>query len=245
VSVPDQLSYTPILMSRAWISVGQGKHAEALKDLEEIGRRETRSGTAYFSWNADAAIVLSALGDRTAARRHAEAGVVRARRWGAPGSVGRALRAQGIAVGGAAGIELLTEASELLRGSTAQLERLHVLVDLGAALRRARKRVQAREPLREALELSRRHGALALARRAHDELVATGEKLAPLTLIGPRSLTPSERRIAELAATGQTNREIAQTLFLSIKTVESHLRGAYRKLDVTSREQLGEALRGS
>jgi DNA-binding CsgD family transcriptional regulator len=241
-AVPDELSYTPILLSRAWISIGQGKHADALRDLEEIGRRETRSGTAYFSWNADMAIVLSALGKPAAARPHAEAGLARARRWGASAAIGRALRAQAITIGGEAGIELLREASELLRGSPTQLERLHVLVDLGVALRRARHRTQAREPLREALQLARRGGALALARRAHEELAATGEKLPPLSLVGPRSLTPSERRIAELAAAGLTNREIAQTLFVSIKTVESHLRGAYRKLDVTSREQLGPAL---
>ncbi|MGB8876034.1 MAG: helix-turn-helix transcriptional regulator, partial [Solirubrobacteraceae bacterium] len=59
---------------------------------------------------------------------------------------------------------------------------------------------------------------------------------------GPESLTPSERRIAELAATGQSNREIAQALFVTPKTVEYHLRNTYRKLDIQNRQELAEAL---
>jgi DNA-binding CsgD family transcriptional regulator len=102
----------------------------------------------------------------------------------------------------------------------------------------------ARLPTRRTLDLARRGGALAIARRAHEELAATGEKLRPLVAVGVESLTPSERRIAGLAAEGLTNREIAQTLFLSVKTVESHLRAAYRKLDVRSREELPRALEG-
>jgi DNA-binding CsgD family transcriptional regulator len=125
------------------------------------------------------------------------------------------------------------------------LEYMRALTDFGATLRRGGRRADAREPLRNALELARRNGALAIARRAHEELEATGEKLGPLIAVGVESLTPSERRIAKLAAEGLTNREIAQTLFLSVKTVESHLGGTYRKLDVRSREDLPRALEGA
>jgi DNA-binding NarL/FixJ family response regulator len=130
----------------------------------------------------------------------------------------------------------------MLERSPARLEHAKALTDLGAALRRANRRADAREPLRAALELARRGGALATARRAHEELAATGERLGRFAPVGVESLTPSERRIAGLAADGLTNRQIAQTLFLSVKTVESHLRGTYRKLDIGSRRELGTAL---
>ena len=81
-----------------------------------------------------------------------------------------------------------------------------------------------------------------IAGRLHDELEATGEKLRPLLGYGVESLTPSERRVAELAADGLSNRDIAQTLFLTVKTVEMHLSRAYRKLDISSRRELRGAL---
>jgi DNA-binding CsgD family transcriptional regulator len=242
VEVPDQMSSTPILYCRAMVALGEGKHERALEDLMEIGRREARSETSYFLWDSDAALVHAALGERDEAVRLAEQGLERARRWGTPGSVGHATRALGLVTGGDDGIEMLRAAVALLEESQAGLEYMRALTDLGSALRRAGRRADAREPLRKALELARRSGALAIAGRAHEELEATGEKLGPLIAVGVESLTPSERRIARLAADGLTNREIAQTLFLSVKTVESHLRGAYRKLDVSSRDELPRAL---
>ncbi len=244
VHVPDHMSFTPILLCRAMVELGQGKHRRALEDLTEIGRREARSETSFFLWDSDAAVVLASLGERDEAMRLAKAGLERARRWGTAGSLGHATRSLGLVMGGRDGIEHLREAVQLLEGSPAGLEYMRALTDLGAALRRAGRRADARGLLREAVELARRRGALAIARRAHEELAATGEKLRPLVVVGVESLTPSERRIAGLAAEGLTNREIAQTLFLSVKTVESHLRGAYRKLDVRSREELPHALEG-
>jgi DNA-binding CsgD family transcriptional regulator len=243
VEVPDHMSFTPILLSRAMVEMGQGNRHRALDDLMEIRRREARSETSYFLWDSDAAVVLASLGERDEeALRFAEAGLQRARRWGTAGSLGHATRSLGLAVGGRDGIEHLRRAVGLLAESQSGLEYMRTLTDLGAALRRAGHRVDAREPLRKARELARRRGALAIAKRAHEELAATGEKLGPLIAVGVESLTPSERRIAGMAAGGLTNREIAQTLFLSVKTVESHLRGAYRKLDVSSREDLPRAL---
>ena len=120
--------------------------------------------------------------------------------------------------------------------------RAEALVDLGAALRRDRRRVDARPPLREALELARRCGAAGLAKVAFDELAATGERVRHYTPIGVESLTPSQRRVAEMAASGMTNRQIAQTLFLTVKTIETHLAAAYDKLGIRSRQQLLAAL---
>ena len=162
--------------------------------------------------------------------------------WGTAAPAAALLRARGLIAGGDEGLALLGEAVEMLEGSEAGLERLHALVDYGAALRRAARRADARKPLREALAAARRGGALALARRASDELAATGERVRPPAAGGLESLTPSERRVAAMAAEGQSNREIAQALFLTVKTVETHLSNAYRKLDIRSRHELGEAL---
>jgi DNA-binding CsgD family transcriptional regulator len=240
--VPDQLSWTSVLYCRSQLKFARGRTEGALEDLREIARRETRSETSFFPWESDLAVVLASLGESEEASGLAERGLLSARRWGAAGRIGHARRALGLTVGGGAGLEHLREAVGLLETSPARLEYMYALVDLGAALRRAGRRADAREPLREALELARPRGALAIARRAHEELEATGEKLRPLLVAGVESLTPSERRTAGLAAEGLTNREIAQTLFLSVKTVESHLRGAYRKLDIRSREELPRAL---
>jgi DNA-binding CsgD family transcriptional regulator len=81
-----------------------------------------------------------------------------------------------------------------------------------------------------------------LADRAHEELVATGARPRRLVLSGVDSLTPSERRIAAMAAEGLANREIAQALFVTLRTVEMHLSNAFRKLDISSRTQLPAAL---
>jgi DNA-binding CsgD family transcriptional regulator len=243
VQVPDHMSYTPILYCRAMLELGQGNPRRALEDLMEIGRRETRSETSFFLWDSDAAVVLASLGEREEAERLAHTGLERARRWGTAGSLGHATRSLGLVMGGSEGLEHMREALKLVETSESGLEHMRALTDFGAALRRGGRRADAREPLRKALELARRNGALAIAKRAHEELEATGEKLGPLIAVGVASLTPSERRIAKLAAEGLTNREIAQTLFLSVKTVESHLRGAYRKLDIRSREDLPHSLK--
>ena len=164
------------------------------------------------------------------------------RRWGTPGSIGTALATRGVVEGGDRGAELLREAVGLLERSPARLEHARALTDLGAMLRRGGHRRDAREPLRAGFELARRCGALPLAKRAHSELGATGEKLPRFVAIGVESLTPSERRIAEMAAKGLTNRQIAQELFLTVKTIETHLHAAYDKLDIRSRRELPDAL---
>ena len=136
----------------------------------------------------------------------------------------------------------MEEAVDVLQDSPACLARAHALGELGAALRRANHRSKARQPLREALELARRCGAIALARRTYDELQATGEKVLRYTPIGVESLTPSERRVADMAASGMTNRQIAQALFVTVKTIETHLSAAYDKLGIRTRHELRDAL---
>ena len=148
-------------------------------------------------------------------------------------------------MGGDAGLADLEESVELLRSSPAQLELAYSLVELGSALRRAGQRSAAREPLREGLALAQRCGAAALAEVAHQELIVSGARPRREVLAGPDALTPSERRVAELAASGMQNREIAQALFVTTKTVGTHLAHIYQKLGFSgqqARELLADRL---
>jgi DNA-binding CsgD family transcriptional regulator len=139
-------------------------------------------------------------------------------------------------------IAVLREAVSLLTTSGAPIERARAHADLGAALRRAGRPVEAREPLRVAVDLAHRFGAVALEEHALAELRATGARPRRRAVTGPGALTRSERRIVELAAAGRLNREIAEALVVTLATVEYHLRNAYRKLDISSRKQLPQAL---
>ncbi len=155
---------------------------------------------------------------------------------------GAALRALGVLRGGEEGIATLRESVTVLRDSTAALEPARSLAELGAALRRANRRGEAREHLREAADLAQRCGAERLEERVREELRIAGARPRRRALSGAASLTPGERRVAAAAAGGVTNREIAQDLFISLRTVEMHLTNAYRKLDISSRSELAEAL---
>ena len=165
-----------------------------------------------------------------------------ARAFGAPRALGVALRAAGLVAGGPRGQALLGEAIEVLAGPDTRLEHARAQADLGALLRRRNQRVEARQLLRQAVDTAHRLGAEPLALRAETELRATGAKPRRVLLSGLEALTASERRIAELAAEGLTNREIAQTLFVTARTVEGHLTNVFTKLDVTARTDLPAAL---
>jgi DNA-binding CsgD family transcriptional regulator len=164
-----------------------------------------------------------------------------ARGWGSPGTVGRSQRVLGTILGGD-GIEQLEEACARLEHTPARLEHAKALAALGAALRRARRPTEAREPLRRALELADVCGAQPLAEGVRAEIYATGARPRRTALRGVLALTASERRVVDLAAEGQTNRDIAQTLYVTPKTVEVHLSNAYRKLGIGSRRELARAL---
>lgn len=244
---PAMVVLQPVLFERGRLHLAQGRHELAALDFLELQRRREHAGVEaipLMQAGPYAARALLALGDRERALELAETDLAHARRWGAPAAVARALRAVGLAVGGTEGLTLLEEAATLLEESPARLLHAHGLADLGAARRRANQRAAARAPLRKALEIARRCGATALAKHVHDELQATGEKARSYVPIGVEALTPSERRVAELAASGMTNRQIAQTLFLTVKTIETHLSAAYDKLGIRTRRALPGALSG-
>jgi DNA-binding CsgD family transcriptional regulator len=243
--LPELLHLTFVLDSRARLRLAQGRAREALDDLYECARLlegwKIRS-PGRSPWRAGAALALLSLGERDEAISLAQEEAELARRFEVPRELGIALVANGLAAGDERGIELLAEAVEVLERSPAALEQARALTALGAALRRSGQRSNAREPLRRALELAHRCGATALAERAHAELLATGARPRRAALSGLDALTASERRVAEMAAEGLTNREIAQALFVTEKTVEWHLGQAYRKLEIHSRSELPRAL---
>ncbi len=199
---------------------------------------------ALIAWRSPAALALLELGERAEAQRLAAEELELARRWGAPRALGVALRTAGLVAGDKPGLALLDEAVEVLSDTPASLEHAKARTALGAALRRAGQRVQAREHLRRAVVLATICGATGLVERTETELLATGARPRRVALSGVESLTPSERRVAELAAQGPTNREIAQALFVTQRTVEVHLTSVFRKLEISSRSQLPGALAG-
>ena len=221
--------------------------AEGLDDFLAVGTLLTRATITcpgYLPWRSEAALAQLALGDHESAERLAEEELQLARAFGAPRALGVALRAAGVVAGGDRGASLLREAIDAFDRGDARLERARALADLGAMLRRRNRRTEARELLREALDAAHRAGARPLADYAETELRATGARPRRVVLTGLDSLTASERRIVELASQGLSNREIAQTLFITARTVEGHLTSVFRKLRVQSRDELPAALAG-
>jgi DNA-binding CsgD family transcriptional regulator len=195
-------------------------------------------------WRARAAVAAARLGRVDQAEALLEESLRRARRFGAPRPIGVTLLAAGQVRRRRAGLEALEEAVEVLADSPARLEYARALVFHGAALRRAGRAGPARERLLAGLDLAASLGAAPLAERAREELRAAGARPRRERLSGAASLTPAQLRVAELAVQGLSNREIAEALFVSRRTVETHLTQAYRKLDIASRAELEEALRG-
>jgi DNA-binding NarL/FixJ family response regulator len=186
--------------------------------------------------------VLALAGDRTEARRLADAQLDLARAAQLPRVIGNALRDAAAVAAADARLPLLEEAVELLRPGSAALDLARALVDHGTALRQAGRRAEAREPLRQSLDLAHRAGAKPLIERAHAELVAAGARPRRHAATGLDALTASERRVATLAADGLTNREIAERLFVTQRTVETHLQHAFHKLNVHRRDDLPAAI---
>jgi DNA-binding CsgD family transcriptional regulator len=241
----DQLHLVHFRLSRGRLRIETGSPGRGVEELLQVGEtarlfpHDNPSGVPWRGWAAEG---LRRLDRNDEARVLAEEELALARRWGDPRAIGASLRVLGLVEGGEAGIGLLREAVGVLAASEARLEHAHALVDLGAALRRANQRAEAREQLRDGVDLARRVGALGLAERANEEIAATGARPRKVLQTGLDALTASERRVAQLAAEGMSNKEIAQTLFVTIKTVEMHLSHTYRKLEISSRAQLDKAL---
>ena len=233
-----------LLDSRARVALERGDAGTALATFLRCGELadEARiTNPSVLAWRSGAAQAAARAGEADRARELAETELRLALDFGTPRAIGIAERTLALVADDDPG-ERLRHALGVLESSPARLEHARTLVELGAALRRGGHRREAREPLKEGMDLAHRCGAAAIAERARDELAAAGAKPRRIELTGVDSLTPSERRIAAMASEGLSNPQIAQALFLTRRTVEMHLTNAYRKLDISSREHLPAAL---
>lgn len=232
-------------MARGALRLAEHKPAEALQDFLECGQLLTAHGytnPGFADWRAGAVAAHVALGEVTAAAALATENLERARAFEAPGAIALALRMAARAATTEARLRYLAEAANLLANAPAMLERAHVLVEYGAELCRVGNKTAARTPLRHGLDIAAQFDAQPLVVTAQRELRLIGLRPRRPATTGPDSLTASELRVASLAAEGATNRQIAQTLFVTTRTVEVHLTNAYRKLAIQNRDQLGTAL---
>ena len=244
-AIPRGFPENMVLFARGRIAAAAGDLDAAAELLATCGRERLAWGErnpAACPWRSELALVRAHQGRRDEAERLAAEEVRLAREFGTARALGIALRAQALVRSGRARAAGLLEAAAVLADSPARLEHARILLDLGAEQRRSGRRRPARATLAQALDLAGACGAHALAERCRAELVTAGARPRRERLSGPESLTAGEWRVAELAAEGMTNRRIAQALFLTTKTVETHLSHAYMKLDIAGRAELAAAL---
>ncbi|HEX8053513.1 MAG TPA: AAA family ATPase [Thermoleophilaceae bacterium] len=240
--VPEAHSTFLWATARAELALAEGKPEEAIEVCDQACRSLHRIvNPAWIPWRTLKARALDRLGRTEEALELALEELPPSRAWGAPGTLARTLREIGT-IEREDGIERLRESVSVAEGSHAKLEHAKCLFALGSAVRRSRQPTDAREPLRRALELAFVCGAPVLAEEIRTELHATGVRPRTEALSGPAALTAKEAKVASLAAEGQTNRDIAQSLYVTPKTVEVHLTNAYRKLGIRSRRELAGAL---
>jgi ATP/maltotriose-dependent transcriptional regulator MalT len=229
------------LQARGTLRVAQRRPGEALDDLLAAAqgwRGLEMENPAIASWRSAAAAAHTVLGHPAEAASLASEQLALARKAGTAATLGAALRGYAAAAAPHEAGPALAEAVTLLEATSAKYELALALAGLGAHLRRTGRPGEARAPLRRALDLAQRCGAAPLADQARQELLATGARPRRTALTGPDALTSAERRVAGLAADGMSNRQIAQHLFVTLPTVETHLRHAFGKLGITSRAGL-------
>ncbi|MBE8516867.1 AAA family ATPase [Amycolatopsis sp. H6(2020)] len=232
------------LAATARVAARRGQDAEALRAFTACGQHLVeiaQLNPVMLSWRSEAALAALRLGQRDTAETLITEELTLAERFGAPRAIGVARRAAGLLARGEQAIELLRSAADLHHGGAAHLEHTATLVELGAAIRRAGRPAEARETLRDALALAETLGATHLARRARTEVHLAGGRV-PSRRDTTAELTPSESRVARLAADGRTNRQIANSLFITVKAVEWHLSNTYRKLRIRGRDEIANAL---
>jgi DNA-binding CsgD family transcriptional regulator/predicted negative regulator of RcsB-dependent stress response len=230
---------------RGVFEMALGRPADAVRWFAEALELHQQRGTlspAETVWVSDYAEALASVGRREEGLEALAEFMGRAEAFGEPQALGVGHIALGRLTGGDRGIELLERAVAILEPSPYRLAAARARLELGAALRRANRRTESREHLRLALDYADRHRLEPMAARAQEELIAGGGRPRRRALVGVDALTPSERRIARLAADGMTNRDIASHLFVTVKTVEMHLGRSFDKLGTGSRRELATLL---
>ena len=237
-------------MARGRLRLAKDEPHGALDDFRCVGSLLESNmffnpGHVLLPWRSHAGLALHALGISDEALVCIDHDIEVAREFGLPSILGAALRARALVTLPVPDIPLLEESARVLGADGASvLELARTLCELGAAQRRAGERVASRETLRRAMDIAHHAGALAVEQQAHDELLASGARPRRAVLLGADALTPSEVRVASLMADGLTSRTIAESLYLTMSTIEWHRRNIYRKLSVSSREELRVAMAG-
>jgi ATP/maltotriose-dependent transcriptional regulator MalT len=235
-------------LARGHFALATGSWRAARDSFLAVGEWMTEWGErnpGLVGWRTGAALALAQLGDAQRARELCDDTISLGRELGQARTLGVGGWCAAAVSGGADAVELLGEAVPALEQASARLDQARALIDLGASLRRGNHRRDARQPLREGVELAEQCGATAVAARGRTELIASGARPRRTALSGADSLTPSEARVARLAAEGLSTPEIAQQLFVTVNTVESHLRRTYLKLGISRSRRAGERARGS
>lgn len=221
--------------ARGRVLLAQRRPDAALVAAEALGRRAQSAicdNPVFLPWRRTAALAAAAAGQPERAAALAAEHLALA-------------RAYGIAADAQLTHALVTRDEDAIAAAAetdAPLVRARALLALGRARRVGGSPAAAREPLREAMEIASGCAAKGLVDEALDELAAAGAKPRRRGGHGALGLTAAEARVARLAADGASNREIAQELYVTLKTVEMHLSAAYRKLDISSRAQLASRL---
>ncbi|HET6353900.1 helix-turn-helix transcriptional regulator [Streptomyces sp.] len=238
--------WTHLLEARARLFLARGHLEDALQDLTECGRRQTAwhlDNPAVLPWRSLTAVTHLAMGEQRPAELLAQQEVEQARTFGAPRALGISLRAAGLAARGQHGQRLLGESVDLLDQAGAAVEQARSLVALATLRFEGGHTRMARDLARRGLRLAQHCGAAQLSSQALDRLRKFGARPRTSRVVGVHALTTSERRVAVLAARGLTNREIAEQLFITQRTVENHLTSGFRKLGITGRRQLPDKVR--
>jgi DNA-binding CsgD family transcriptional regulator len=240
---PDLVALLLLRIARGRARIEGGHLHAGVKELLAVGQAigGDQFGPAMWPWRAYASRGLSRMGQVAEARELAERELELAHQ--TRSGWGEAVALQSLAYAAPERAEaLLRRAIDVADRHGTRLEHARSLVQLGALYRRLSRRTAAANCLNEGLDGASACGALALEREARTELARLGLRRRTRQTSGADALTPSERRVAQLAADGMTNREIAQSLFVSLRTVETHLTHSYQKLGIDSRARLAGAL---
>nr|BAA02713.1 Cho-Orf1 [Streptomyces sp.]prf//2113328C DNA-binding protein [Streptomyces sp.] len=236
----DGHGYRPssLQLIRGSNAAARGDLPTALEYFLDWGRAAERAdwcNPAVFPWRSWAAGLHYRLGRPDHAHDLVDEEYERAVAWGTPVAIGRAQRVKGAVTEGERGIELLRESAATLDRSVNAMERARTALLLGRRLQAAGRPAEAEVRLRQARDQALACGAPWIVERARRELhtMASGH-----TSLAVEALTPTERRVAGLAAHGAANKDIAEQLDVSSRAVEKHLTRAYRKLQVGGRTEL-------
>jgi DNA-binding CsgD family transcriptional regulator len=210
----------------------------ALDATESIVGDFGDTNPTMLPWRSLAGVIAHRCGDTVRGQSLIDKEVELAQLFEVPIPFGVALRRRALTETGEQALGTLREAITVLQGTEASLELARAHASLGRVLRRAGQRVEARAQLGIGMDLANRCGATGVEADIREELTAAGGRPRRSALTGLESLTPTELRVAKLAAQGTSNSVIAEHTFVARTTVAWHLRNIYRKLAIDSREQL-------